>query len=102
MLVADERGQADAEELCEKLELFEPRQETWRDRHLAGVEAPLLRLIARYEAEGNLRMAATVQSMAAYESCKMLMQRLQLPKSHVQYLRLIAHRELNKIYRCAA
>ena len=60
------------EELCEKLELFKPRQETWRDRHLAGVEAPLLRLVARYEAEGNLRMAATVQSMAAYESCKTL------------------------------
>jgi len=44
---------------------------------------------------------ATLQSMAAYESCKKLMQRLQLSKSHVQYLRLVAHRELNKIYHCA-
>ncbi len=89
-------------ELCQKLELFAPTKETWQDRYRAGIEAPLLRLVDRYDAEGNLRMVATLQSMAAYESCKKLMQRLQLPKSHVQYLRLVAHRELNKIYRCAA
>jgi hypothetical protein len=64
------------EELCEKLELFKPCPETWRDRHLARVESPLLRLVARYEAEGNLRMAAKVQSMGAYESCTKLFERL--------------------------
>jgi hypothetical protein len=90
------------EELCEKLELFKPRQETWRDRHLAGVEAPLLRLVARYEAEGNLRMAATVQSMAAYESCKTLVERLELSKYTIHMLRRNAHKELNKVYGCPA
>ena len=90
------------EELCEKLELFKPRQETWRDRHLAGVEAPLLRLVARYEAEGNLRMAATVQSMAAYESCKTLVERLGLSKYTIHMLRRNAHKELNKAYGCPA
>jgi hypothetical protein len=89
------------EELCEKLELFKPRQETWRDRHLAGVEAPLLRLVARYEAEGNLRMAATVRSMAAYESCKTLVEQLGLSKYTIHMLRRNAHKELNKIYGCA-
>lgn len=90
------------EELCEKLELFKPRQETWRDRHLAGVEAPLLRLVARYEAEGNLRMAAAVQSMAAYESCKTLTERLGLSKYTIHMLRRNAHKELNKVYGCPA
>ncbi len=90
------------EELCEKLELFKPRQETWRDRHLAGVEAPLLRLVARYEAEGNLRMAATVRSMAAYESCKTLVERLGLSKYTIHMLRRNAHKELNKVYGCPA
>jgi len=90
------------EELSEKLELFKPRQETWRDRHLAGVEAPLLRLVARYEAEGNLRMVATVQSMAAYESCKTLVERLGLSKYTIHMLRRNAHKELNKIYGCPA
>jgi len=89
-------------ELCEKLELFARSKPTWQDRYRAGIEAPLLRLVDRYEADGNLRMVAALQSMAADESCKKLMQRLQLTKSHVQYLRLVAHRELNKIYRCAA
>ena len=89
-------------ELCEKLELFAPHKPTWQDRYHAGVEAPLLRLMERYATDGNLRMVATLQSMAAHESCKQLMQRLQLPKSHVQYLRLMGHRELNRIYRCAA
>lgn len=90
------------EELCEKLELFKPRKQTWRDRHLAGVEAPLLRLVARYEAEGNLRMAATVQSMAAYESCKTLVERLGLSKYTIHMLRRNAHKELNKVYGCPA
>ncbi|MBK9746006.1 MAG: hypothetical protein IPO91_04430 [Chloroflexi bacterium] len=62
----------------------------------------VLRLMERYAAEGNGRMVATLRSMAADESCKQLMQRLDLPKSHVHYLRLVAHRELNKVYRCAA
>lgn len=90
------------EELCEKLELFKPRQETWRDRHLAGMEAPLLRLVAHYEAESNLRMAATVQSMAAYESCKTLVERLELSKYTIHMLRRNAHKELNKVYGCPA
>jgi hypothetical protein len=90
------------EELCEKLELFKPRQETWRDRHLVGVEAPLLRLVARYESEGNLRMAATVRSMAAYESCKTLVERLGLSKYTIHMLRRNAHKELNKVYGCSA
>ncbi|MBE2184474.1 MAG: hypothetical protein IAE89_13680 [Anaerolineae bacterium] len=90
------------EELCEKLELFKPRQETWRDRHLAGVETPLLRLVAHYEAEGNLRMAVTVQSMAAYESCKTLVERLGLSKYTIHMLRRNAHKELNKVYGCTA
>ena len=68
-------------ELCEKLELFAPTKETWQDRYRAGIEAPLLRLVDRYEAEGNLRMVATIQSMAAYESCKKLMQRFNFPRA---------------------
>lgn len=88
--------------LCEKLELFAPAKETWQDRLHAENDTPLLPLIDRYAAQGNGRMVATLQSMAAYESCKKLMQRLQLLKSHVHYLRLVAHRELNKVYHCAA
>jgi hypothetical protein len=90
------------EELGAKLELFKLRQETWRDHHLAGVNAPLLRLVARYEAEGNLRMAATVQSLAAYESCQTLCQRLGLPKTTIHMLRRNAHRDLNRAYGCAS
>lgn len=88
-------------ELCEKLGLFKPRQETWRNQHLAGVEEPLLRLVARYEAAGNLRMAVTVQSMAAYESCKTLIERLGLSKYTIHMLRRNAHKDLNKVYRCS-
>src|SRR5690606_10472263 len=80
------------EELCEMLGIFRPRNATWQDRHLAGVEAPLLHLVALYEAEGNERMAATVQSLAAHESCKTLCQRLGLPKTIIHMLRRNAHR----------
>lgn len=90
------------EELREALELFKSRKDTWRDRHLAGEEAPLLRLVARYEAEGNCRMAATVQSLAAYESCQTLCQRLGLPKTTIHMLRRNAHRELNWAYGCVS
>ena len=90
------------EELAEQLELFKPQPETWRDRHLAGIEAPLLRLVTRYQAAGNLRMAATVQSMGAYESCKTLVERLGLPQSTIHMLRRNAHKALNKAYGCSA
>ena len=90
------------QELCEQLELFAPRRPTWQQQFLAGRELPLYRLLDRYEAEGNSRMVETLRSLARYESCQTLMARLQLPKSHIQYLRLVAHRELNKIYSCAS
>jgi len=60
------------------------------------VETPLLRLVA-YEAEDNLRMA-TVRSIAAYESCKTLTERLGLSKYTIHMLRRNAHKELNKVY----
>ena len=88
------------EELCKKLELFKSRKGTWLNRYLAGVEAPLLHLVARYETEGNLRMATTVQSMAAHESCKTLCERLGLPQYTIHMLRRNAHKELNKVYGC--
>lgn len=90
------------EELAAKLDLHKPRQGTWQDRYRAGAQAPLRTLLERFETEGNVRMVTTLQSMAAWESCKTLSERLGLPKSHIHYLRRIAHRELNKVYGCAA
>lgn len=90
------------EELGKKLELLKPRQGTWQDHYRDGVEVPLRALVTRFEAEGNVRMVTTLQSMAAYESCQTLTERLGLPKSHIHYLRRIAHRELNKVYGCSA
>lgn len=86
------------EELCEKLELFKPREQTWRDYYLSGVDTPLLALVAHYETEGNSRMAVTVRSMAAYESCKILCQKLRLSMCYIHMLRRNAHRELNRAY----
>ena len=47
-------------------------------------------------------MAATVQSMGDYESCKALMERLGLSIYTIHMLRRNAHKELNKAYGCSA
>ncbi len=89
------------EELCEQLGLFRPRQMTWQEKLRAGQEEPLQRLIEEYEAAGKDCMAATLRSLSQYESAKTLMERLELPKSHVHYLRRTAHKELNQAYGCS-
>jgi hypothetical protein len=89
------------EELCEQLGLFRPRQMTWQEKVRAGQEEPLQRLIQEHEAAGKDRMAATLRSLSQYESAKTLMERLELPKSHVHYLRRTAHKALNAAYGCA-
>lgn len=90
------------EELCELLGLFRPRQMTWQEKLRAGQEAPLKQLIEDHEASGKERMAETLRSLSQYESAKTLMERLELPKSHVHYLRRMAHQELNRAYGCPA
>ncbi|KAB2903606.1 MAG: hypothetical protein F9K27_12415 [Anaerolineae bacterium] len=63
-----------------------PQLNTKQGINLETTHRSLLKIVARLdeseycEAEGNLRMAATVQSMAAYESCKTLVEQLGLSK----------------------
>jgi hypothetical protein len=90
------------EELCELLGLFRPHQMTWQEKLRTGQEEPLKRLIENHEAAGKERMVATLRSLSQYESAKTLMERLELPKSHVHYLRRMAHKELNQAYHCSA
>lgn len=90
------------EELGELLDVFRPAKTTWREKLLAGAEEPLTRLVKHYETKGDERMVATLKSMSHYESTETLRERLDLPKSHVHYLRRTAHKELNKAYGCPA
>jgi hypothetical protein len=85
-------------ELCEVLGMFRPRQMTWQEKLNAGQEEPLLRLIEAHEAAGKDHMVAILRGLAQHESVKTQMEQLDLPKSHVHYLRLNAHKELNKAY----
>jgi hypothetical protein len=47
---------------------------------------------------GDQRMTATLLALAEQGSTQSLMEQLELPKSHVHYLRRTAHQELNKAY----
>lgn len=90
------------EELADLLGIFRRQPMQWKDKFLDGDEIPLWRLVDQYEAKGNERMAATLKSLAAHESCKTLCQRLDLPKTTIHMLRRIVHRELNQAYGCAS
>ena len=87
-------------ELCKLLGLFRPHKETWQDKFRQGEEVPLFDLIRVFEQRGDSRMVETVRNLSAYESCQRLMEKLNLPKSHVHYLRRKAHQALNKAYGC--
>jgi hypothetical protein len=88
------------EELADLLGIFRRQPVQWKDKFLAGDEIPLWRLVDQYEAKGNERMATTLKSLAAHESCKALVKRLGLPKTTIHMLRRNAHKELNKVYGC--
>lgn len=88
------------EELCDLLGLFRPAKTTWQDKLQAGEKQPLEALIERFEAAGDQRMTVTLLALAEHGSSKSLMEQLELPKSHVHYLRRTAHQELNKAYGC--
>ena len=90
------------EELCDMLGLSRPGKTTWQDKMRAGDDTPLLHLVAHFETEGDARMAATLRGLADNESTKALMDQLDLPKTHVHYLRRKAHQELNRAYGCIA
>jgi hypothetical protein len=90
------------EELTQLLDLFSPRRATWQEKVRVGQKAPLLELIGQYEQSGDKRMAATLLGLAENTSTKDLMEKLSLPKTHVHYLRRIAHKELNQAYGCSA
>src|SRR5690606_3853293 len=90
------------EELCEMFGLSRPGKTTWQEKVQAGRETPLLKLVERFEADGDERMAATVRGLVENESTKAMMEKLGLPKTHVHYLRRKAHEELNRAYGCIA
>jgi hypothetical protein len=70
------------EELADLLGIFRRQPVQWKDKFLAGDEIPLWRLVDQYEAKGNERMAATLKSLAAHESCKALVERLGSTQDH--------------------
>jgi hypothetical protein len=90
------------EELCELLGLTRPGKTTWQEKVRAGDETPLIELVERFETAGDIRMVTTLRGLAENESTKALMDQLNLPKSHVHYLRRKAHQELNQAYNCIA
>jgi hypothetical protein len=90
------------EELCELLGLERPGKTTWQEKVRAGDQTPLLHLVERFEQAGDTRMAVTLRALAEHESTKAIMDQLDLPKSHVHYLRRRAHQELNRAYGCIA
>jgi len=90
------------DELADLLGIFRRQPVQWKDKFLAGDEIPLWRLVEQYEAKGNERMAATLKSMAAHESCKALIERLSLPKTTIHMLRRNAHSVLQEAYGCTA
>lgn len=90
------------EELADLLGIFRRQPMQWKDKFLAGDEIPLWWLVDQYEAKGNERMATTLKSLAAHESCKALVERLGLPKTTIHMLRRNAHVALNEAYGCTA
>lgn len=86
------------EELRELLDMTHPSPQTWQDKLRDGDRQPLQSLVAQYAAAGNTRMTATLTALAEARSTKSLMEELDLPKSHVHYLRRTAQQELNKVY----
>ena len=89
-------------ELCKLLGLFRPRKVTWQDKFGQGEEAPLFGLIRAFEQAGDTPMVETLLSLSACEPCQHLMEKLNLSKSRVFYLRRKAHQALNKAYGCLA
>ena len=90
------------EELIELLGLSRPSKRSWQEKVQAGDKQPLLKLVEKFEEEGNDRMAETVRGLAENQSTKAMMDKLELPKSHIHYLRRKAHKELNEAYGISA
>lgn len=90
------------EELCDLLQLTRPVQKTWQEKLQDGDRQPLQTLVDQYTAAGNTRMTATLLALAEARSTKSLMAELELPQSHVHYLRRTAQDALNKAYHCRA
>lgn len=88
------------EELCELLELERPKRETWQDKVRTGNEAPLQRLISDYAEQGNAQLSATFESLSRFETCRTLMDELEVSKGRVHRLRYKAHQLLNEAYAC--
>lgn len=88
------------EELSELLGLSRPGKTTWQDKVRGGNTEPLDQLIENHEAEGNDRMVATLHNLSNFEGYKALMTQLDLPKTTINYLRRIGHKELNQAYNC--
>lgn len=90
------------EELCELLGLSRPGKTTWQEKVREGQTDPLEQLIESHEAEGDDRMVATLHNLSHFEGYKVLMQELELPKTTINYLRRMGHKELNQAYGCRA
>ncbi|MAS36108.1 MAG: hypothetical protein CL610_19030 [Anaerolineaceae bacterium] len=90
------------EELCELLGLERPGRTTWQEKVRAGDDTPLLHLVDHFQKAGDDRMAVALRGLAKNESTQAMMDQLDLPKTHVHYLRRKAHQELNRAYGCIA
>jgi len=90
------------EELSDILGLSRPGKTTWQDKVKAGNTDPLEQLIADHETDGDERMVATLRNLSDFEGYKVLMERLELPKTTINYLRSKGHKELNQAYGCRA
>lgn len=90
------------EELADLLGILRCQPVQWKNKFLAGDEILLWRLVDQYRAKGNERMVATLRSMAAHESCKVLVERLGLPKTTIHMLRRNAYIALKAAYGCTA
>lgn len=90
------------EELNELLGLSRPGKTTWQEKVREGRTNPLEALVEQHEANGNQRMVATLQNLSAFEGYRSLMEQLELPKTTINYLRRMGHKELNQAYNCRA
>ena len=88
------------EELSELLGMSRPGKATWQEKVREGQTEPLKALLDQHKAEGNERMVATLHNLSAFEGYRSLMEQLELPKTTINYLRRMGHKELNQTYNC--
>lgn len=86
------------EELRELLGIPKVEKRTWRDKVEEGHADPFEQVLAEYRAAGNERMATTLEHMLSQEKCRVTAEELDLPRTHIHYLRRKAKSELEDAY----